>query len=154
MRIREARIQDLPEILRLLRVLDAEAEMSVSEAKDIFERMDAYPHYRCYIAEEDDKPVGTFCMIICDNLGHAGRKFAVVENVVVDPFCQGQGIGQALMKAAMEEAAEHGCYKLMLSSNEKRTAAHRFYDNLGFARHGVSFRVEVDGPRHTEEDKG
>jgi GNAT superfamily N-acetyltransferase len=148
MRIREAREQDLPEILRLLCVLDAEAEMSISEAKDIFERMETYPHYRCYMAVEDDKPVGTFCMIICDNLGHAGQKFAVVENVVVDPSCQGQGIGKVLMEAAMEEAARQGCYKLMLSSNEKRTDAHRFYDHLGFTRHGISFLVEV------KEEKG
>jgi GNAT superfamily N-acetyltransferase len=147
MRIREAREQDLPEILRLLSVLDAEAVMSVSEAKDIFERMASYPHYRCYMAVEDDEPVGTFCMIICDNLGHAGQKFAVVENVVVDPSFQGQGIGKVLMEAAMEEAARNGCYKLMLSSNEKRTDAHRFYDHLGFTRHGISFKIEVNGQR-------
>jgi GNAT superfamily N-acetyltransferase len=143
LRIREARIQDIPEILRLLRVLDTEAEMSFSEAEDIFARMEAYPHYRCYMAVEDDKPIGIFCMIICDNLGHAGQKFAVVENVVVDPSCQGQGVGKVLMEAAMDEAARHGCYKLMLSSNEKRTDAHRFYDHLGFTRHGISFLVEV-----------
>jgi GNAT superfamily N-acetyltransferase len=145
MRIREARKEDIPEILRLLCVLDAEAEMSISDAEDIFERMETYPHYQCYMAVEEDKPVGTFCMIICDNLGHAGRKFAVVENVVVDPSCQGQGIGKLLMEAAMEEAARHGCYKLMLSSNEKRKDAHRFYDHLGFTRHGISFMVEVNG---------
>jgi GNAT superfamily N-acetyltransferase len=147
MRIREARKQDLPEILRLLCVLDAEAEMSISEAEIIFERMQTYPHYRYYMAVEDDKPVGTFSMIICDNLGHAGRKFAVVENVVVDPSCQGQGIGKVLMEAAMEEAARQGCYKLMLSSNEKRTDAHGFYDHLGFTRHGISFLVEINGKR-------
>jgi GNAT superfamily N-acetyltransferase len=147
MRIREARKEDLPEILRLLCVLDAEAEMSISEANDIFESMETYPHYRCYMAVEDDKPVATFSMIICDNLGHAGQKFAVVENVVVAPSFQGQGIGKVLMEAAMEEAARQGCYKLMLSSNEKRTDAHRFYDHLGFTRHGISFLVEVNEQR-------
>jgi len=32
-----------------------------------------------------------------------------------------------------------GCYKLALSSNLKRAGAHRFYDSLGFERHGFSF---------------
>ena len=35
-----------------------------------------------------------------------------------------------------------GCYKMALSSNLKREAAHRFYDSLGFGRHGYSFLIE------------
>ncbi|HUP64287.1 MAG TPA: GNAT family N-acetyltransferase [Thermoanaerobaculia bacterium] len=53
------------------------------------------------------------------------------------------GIGRRLLELAMEKAAEAGCYKLVLSSNSRRTDAHRFYENLGFERHGISFAVAI-----------
>jgi hypothetical protein len=37
---------------------------------------------------------------------------------------------------------EASCYKLALSANRKRKAAHAFYESLGFAQHGLSFLVE------------
>jgi GNAT superfamily N-acetyltransferase len=48
------------------------------------------------------------------------------------------------MNAAMEIAGQRGCYKLALSSNLKRHAAHAFYEHLGLQRHGVSFLVEIN----------
>jgi predicted GNAT family acetyltransferase len=36
---------------------------------------------------------------------------------------------------------EAGCYKMALSSNVKRAAAHAFYESLGFERHGYSFVI-------------
>jgi len=55
---------------------------------------------------------------------------------------KGQGIGTAMMQFAMEECRKAGCYKLSLSSNLQREAAHRFYEGLGFKKHGFSFVVE------------
>lgn len=37
---------------------------------------------------------------------------------------------------------EASCYKLALSTNRKRDAAHDFYKSLGFAQHRLSFLVE------------
>jgi GNAT superfamily N-acetyltransferase len=47
-----------------------------------------------------------------------------------------------MMKHAMDECQKIGCYKLALSSNKIRIDAHRFYENLGFKQHGISFSVE------------
>jgi len=55
----------------------------------------------------------------------------------------GRGIGRAMMEHAREECCKAGCYKFALSSNLNREDAHRFYDSLGFERHGYSFRVEL-----------
>jgi GNAT superfamily N-acetyltransferase len=49
--------------------------------------------------------------------------------------------GKQMMQFAMEQCKQAGCYKLMLSSNLKREAAHKFYESLGFQRHGYSFQV-------------
>ena len=79
-----------------------------------------------------------------DNLGHLGAPSGIVEDVVVDPACHSRGIGQAMMRFAIERCRERQCYKLMLSSNAKRERAHAFYEALGFARHGYSFRIELE----------
>jgi GNAT superfamily N-acetyltransferase len=72
----------------------------------------------------------------------AGKPLAVVENVVVDRHQQGRGIGRQLMAHAKEQASAAGCYKLALSSNRKRHAAHAFYESIGFDQHGLSFVIE------------
>lgn len=35
------------------------------------------------------------------------------------------------------------CYKVTLSAYLKRDRAHRFYESLGFTKHGYSFLLEV-----------
>jgi GNAT superfamily N-acetyltransferase len=80
-----------------------------------------------------------------DNLAHLGTPSAIVEDVVVDASCRGRGIGRAMMHDAMCVAREKGCYKLVLNSNLRRLDAHRFYEGLGFERHGVSFQVAREG---------
>jgi ribosomal protein S18 acetylase RimI-like enzyme len=81
-----------------------------------------------------------------DNIGHLGTPSAVVEDVAVAPACQGRGIGRRMMAHALDLARAKGCYKLALSSNLKREAAHGFYESLGFEKHGFSFRVLFDRP--------
>ena len=85
--------------------------------------------------------VGTFALLIMDNLAHQGTPSGVVEDVAVLNDLQGKGIGKMMMKFAMEKCQEAGCYKLVLSSNVKRTEAHAFYESLDFEKHGFSFRV-------------
>jgi predicted GNAT family acetyltransferase len=103
-----------------------------------------YPHYKLFVAEDAGRIVGTYAFLFMHNLGHLGAPSAIVEDVAVDPASQGRGIGQAMMRHAVERARDLGCYKLMLSSNIQRGRAHAFYDQLGFERHGISFRISID----------
>ncbi len=70
-------------------------------------------------------------------------KFAILENIVVHPDYKRMGIGRAMINEAMQIASDNRCYKIMLSSNEKREEAHAFYDSLDFQRHGISFMMGV-----------
>ncbi|MGX2042229.1 GNAT family N-acetyltransferase [Methylocaldum sp. MU1018] len=140
---REALKSDLPDLLQLYAQpdLDDGKVLTVSEAERIFERMARYPDYKIYIAVKGDRVVGTFALLIMDNLGHLGAPSAIIEDVAVDPALQGQGIGKDMMRHAIQLAAKSGCYKAVLSSNLKRNRAHAFYESLDFERHGFSFRI-------------
>ena len=87
--------------------------------------------------------IGTFAFLLMHNIGHMGSASAIIEDVVVAQDHQGQGIGQQMMLQAMKLAKEMGCYKMVLSSNIKRTRAHDFYESLGFEKHGHSFRIDL-----------
>ena len=106
-------------------------------------RILSYPNYKIYIAVFDKRVVGTFALLIMDNLGHQGAPSAIIEDVAVEPEFQDRGIGKQMVKHAISLAAEYGCYKVVLSSNEKRTRAHTFYESLNFERHGYSFRLTL-----------
>jgi len=142
--IRKAGKLDLPSVLTLYAQpeLDDSRMLPLDRAKAVFEHMGQYPNYHLFVAEDGSKIVGVFALLIMDNLGHLGTPSAIIEQVAVAPACQGQGIGSQMMKFAMQECREAGCYKIALSSNKKRVRAHRFYEKLGFVQHGYSFVVE------------
>jgi GNAT superfamily N-acetyltransferase len=142
--LRVATRRDLPRILDLYaRALDGEAR-TIAEAERLFERIRSYPDYQLYLAEYGDRLAGTFALLIMDNLGECGTPSGIVEDVVVEPEVQRHGVGRAMMEQAMAICRQKGCYKMMLSSNLRRTGAHAFYESLGFEKHGYSFRVDLD----------
>jgi GNAT superfamily N-acetyltransferase len=143
--IRVATRADLPVILQLYSQPDMDngQVVSLSKAERIFERMKEYPNYQIYVACRNGKTLGSFALLIMDNLAHMGARSGIVEDVVVAPEWQGKGIGRQMMQFAMQKCLESGCYKLVLSSNKKRHIVHRFYQDLGFEQHGYSFVVTI-----------
>ncbi len=121
--------------------LDSEAYLSQEKMRAIWQNMQKYPDYKVYVMLSNDKIVGTFSLLIGDNLAHSGASFAVLDNMVVNPDCRRQGIGKKMILKAMELARQKQCYKIMLSSNKNRVQAHEFYQKLGFEQHGISFIV-------------
>ena len=141
---RPAQKSDIPTLLDLYHIFDGDAPgLSLAAAETIFARIETYPNYTVYLAEYADEIVGTFALLLMDNLAHQGMPEGIVENVVVAPQMQGQGFGKTLMQYAMQICADAGCYKLVLSSNVKNERAHKFYESLGFEKYGFSFRVEI-----------
>jgi len=57
---------------------------------------------------------------------------AVIEDVVVDEKSRGMGIGEALVRAALEIARERGAPAVTLTSNPRRKEANRLYQKMGF----------------------
>jgi len=145
--VREATEDDLSQVLALYAQpgLDDGQLLDEAAAREVFAQFKRYPSYRLFVACEESAPrrvIGTFAMLVMHNLAHMGTPSAVVEDVVVDEARRGLGIGRRMMDEAVAKARESGCYKLALSSNQRRTRAHAFYESLGFERHGVSFVID------------
>lgn len=148
--IREAEESDLSDVMDLYAQLgqDNGDVLRVSDAMKIFGKMKTYPDYRLYVATFGGKAVGSFTLLVMDNLAHLGAPSAVLEDVVVRETLRGQGVGTAMMAFAGRLARAKGCYKLAFSSNRNRTQAHRFYEKLGFEIHGYSFLMDL-GPNES-----
>lgn len=70
---------------------------------------------------------------------------AIIEDVIVDQSARGRGIGEALVRAALEVARERGAAGVSLTSNPKREAANKLYLKMGFKRRETNayyFRFE------------
>jgi GNAT superfamily N-acetyltransferase len=142
--IRPATRNDLSAILALMVDIETDDQvLDLSAAEAIFERMKSYPNYTIYVTVSEGKVIGTFSLLIMDNLAHMGAPSGIVEDVVVHSSWRGQGIGKQMMQFAMLQCQKAGCYKMALSSNLIREQAHKFYDQLGFQRHGYSFIVPM-----------
>ena len=144
--IRKAKKSDISSFLNLYAELDTTKgqELSLTLAEKIFNKIQTYPNYNVYIAILNDEVVGTFELLIMDNMAHQGIPSGIVEDVVVRSDYQGKGIGKAMMRFALDECKKAGCYKMTLSSNIVREKAHRFYESLGFEKHGFSFRIDFE----------
>jgi ribosomal protein S18 acetylase RimI-like enzyme len=70
---------------------------------------------------------------------------AMIVSVFVDPESRGQGIGEALMTAVMEQIAAAGIGNAILAVNPVQTAAVRLYERMGFRATGVEVNPMGDG---------
>ena len=93
---RAATREDIPAVLRLYAQpdLDDGKELSLSEAERLFKRISEYPDYKIHVAFSGTQLVGTFALLIMDNLAHMGAPSAIIEDVAVDPEWQGRGSGK------------------------------------------------------------
>ncbi len=57
---------------------------------------------------------------------------SIIEDVIVDENLRRRGIGEALMRRAIELARESGATGVSLTSNPSRMAANLLYQSMGF----------------------
>jgi GNAT superfamily N-acetyltransferase len=92
------------------------------------------------VAESQGQVVGMCQLIMFRHLQERGGRCAELESVHVDERYRSSGIGGALVEAAVQRAAEAGCYRVQLTSNRAREAAHRFYERHGFEATHLGFK--------------
>ena len=150
MKVREARPADLGRLLQLYggpeEAYRGLEPLSGEAAERRFAEVLADRSQRVLVAEEEGGAVaGTLTLVVVPNLAHGGAPYAIVENVVVDEARRGSGVGSALVREAVSRARAAGAYKLSLTANLSREAAHGFYRSLGLEETHKGFEVTPDG---------
>lgn len=96
-----------------------------------------------FVALQQDLLVGTFQLTWIPYLSRAGNERCLIEAVRVASDKRGQGIGEKMMRFAINRARDRGCLLAQLTTDLTRPAAHRFYERLGFVvtHHGMKLKL-------------
>ncbi|MER5348887.1 GNAT family N-acetyltransferase [Kitasatospora sp. NPDC002551] len=146
--LRTATRRDLPAVIALLTDEDkvtGPAPVEVGEAyARAFADIDADPRNEMLVLDEGDGTVlGYLQVTYIPGLGRGGAERALVEGVRVRADRRGAGLGRELMVRVIERARERGCTLVQLTSDKRRTGAHRFYASLGFDRSHDGFKLTL-----------
>ncbi|WP_394826095.1 GNAT family N-acetyltransferase [Pendulispora albinea] len=140
---RRARREDVPAIVALLAddtiAVQRDAELAehapgdaISDYVRAFEAIDLDPRNFLLVAEQHGTIVGTLQLTYIPSLSRRGSERAQVEAVRVHRDLRGRGLGKRMMEWAIDRARERGCRLVQLTTDKRRTDAHRFYAGLGF----------------------
>jgi ribosomal protein S18 acetylase RimI-like enzyme len=143
--VRPANADDLDALVRLLRQLHSDFPTDRDKAEGVLAEMLRQEGRTVLVAVSGAEVVGTADLLLVANLTHAASPWAIVENVVVDRAIRRGGIGRALMTEVLDRATQAGCYMVQLVSLKHRSAAHAFYDQIGFEPVAEGFRRYLNG---------
>jgi len=141
-RVRKAGPEDAGVAARLLHRFDTEYHEDIDEP-ELLER-----RYRAQLAKGDlivlfggEGPDG-FAQLRYRAQVYSDAPAANLEELYVKPERRGEGLGRALLEAAMEEARAHGADHIDLGTSTDDTEARGLYESAGFTnREG-----KPDGP--------
>ncbi|WP_340683513.1 GNAT family N-acetyltransferase [Amycolatopsis coloradensis] len=144
--IREARREDVAAIVGML--ADDQIGSTRDSADDLtpylvaFEQIDADPAHLLIVADDGGEAVGTLQLSIIPGLARKGALRGQIEAVRVRTSHRGSGLGDELMRWAIDESRRRGCALVQLTSDVKREDAHRFYERLGFEATHTGFKLK------------
>jgi ribosomal protein S18 acetylase RimI-like enzyme len=80
--------------------------------------------------------VGSVALVLAGDFGEVTRspEEAAFRMLAVDPGVRGQGVGEALVRSCLDRARAAGRTRMVLSTAQAMTTAHRLYERLGFRR--------------------
>ncbi|MGL1892701.1 MAG: GNAT family N-acetyltransferase [Spirochaetaceae bacterium] len=143
--IREAKLEDLEDVLKLYQQLfPAEDYSSAETFSNTWLEIIKDDKITCYLTYEGNIAVATCIITIIPNLTRNQKSYAVIENVITHSDYRYKGYGKAIMEKATNYAIENNCYKVMLLSSSKRVEAHKFYEKIGYdgdSKKGFQFRI-------------
>lgn len=133
---RKATMADLEKIVSLY--LEDDLGYTREERYDIapyqiaFEMIEADLKQYLMVVLQDEEIVGTCHLTIMPSLTFKGAIRMQIEAVRVIKKYREQGIGELMIKEAVDYGKKHGAGLIQLMTNKNRTRAKKFYEKLGF----------------------
>lgn len=142
-RIRPATKNDIMPILDLLYELDRPKPQTKSE-QIIFEKKitQHIKQKQLFVAIHDSKLVGLVSAMLVPKLNHTKLEL-YIPDLIVSFDHRRAGIGKSLINHCIMMAKKKKCFRIRLESGNKRIAAHKFYDSLGFEQYAKTYRLEL-----------
>jgi GNAT superfamily N-acetyltransferase len=154
--LRRAEAPDLPAIVDLIAAdqLGA-ARDGVKTAEDLtayqaaFDAIDRDPAHLLMVAQSGPDIVATMQLSFLPGLARRGALRAQIEAVRVHEAYRSLGLGAAMFTWAINESRQRHCALVQLTTDKSRTAAHRFYERLGFvaSHEGMKLSLRETGSR-------
>ncbi|HLL54973.1 MAG TPA: GNAT family N-acetyltransferase [Myxococcaceae bacterium] len=90
------------------------------------------------LAEVDGAPAG-FALLLAERPGGeaAGRNPVRLDKLYLEQRWTGRGVGDALMRACLDEGRRRGHDVIWLTVWQKNLRAQKFYERWGFRHHGL-----------------
>ena len=136
--IRPARSDDLPVMLALIQADPisssrlGQTPAVTAEVLASFAAIERSAEHQQWVAEQSGEVVGIYQLSFLPGLARNGMWRALIESVHVRADRRSSGVGAAMISHAIEQAQQHGCGIVQLTSDKRRADAHRFYRRLGF----------------------
>jgi GNAT superfamily N-acetyltransferase len=148
MTVRPCEDKDLPEVVGLItqlaEVSNIEKEFQVNSFRKMFQKMAGLPEiYANFVYESNGKVAGFISVVFYMTFFHRVGTEQVNE-LVVEKHSRGQGIGQALMQTAEQEARRRGMDELEVGTEQANFSAQQFYRKYGFDEEYVLFGMEFE----------
>jgi len=133
--IREACLKDEPSVLKLLPLIPANAHLSPAAKQAAAQRFRENLTMDVLVAELDGRVVGFLTLSFVSAL--SGLR-ALIDDLAVDPDYRRQGVGAALIEAAMQRADRRGATHLLVDTSRAGPGARDFYHACGFEAGGIA----------------
>jgi ADP-ribose pyrophosphatase YjhB (NUDIX family)/ribosomal protein S18 acetylase RimI-like enzyme len=133
--IRRSRSDDEESILHLLRLIPANKDLSEVDMQAAQLRFRESTSLDVLVAEFQGEIIGFLVLSYVSAL--TGIR-AWIDDIAVDPNRRRQGIGQALVEAAIQRASRRGATHLFMDTSRGNPDAQSFYRACGFEQDGVA----------------
>jgi GNAT superfamily N-acetyltransferase len=145
--IRRATRADVARIVELLAADQLGRERDGGELapyERAFDAIDADPaQLLVVLSDPGGDVIGTLQLTLIPGLARRGAWRAQIEAVRVAESLRGRGLGGQLVAWAVDEARRRGCALVQLTSDKRRTEAHRLYARLGFTASHEGFKLHL-----------
>lgn len=140
--IRQAEPKDRATLEELYRILMPDDDR-IQVVEERIEQIRGDANNFIFVCERDGRVLGTALLHLCLDPMYGFRPFAVIENVIVDPYSQAGGVGRELLTHIEQCCREANCTEILIMSSLHRTEAHSFFEKLGFQQVAKGFKKYI-----------